>query len=569
MRPILTWILVAVGFGVSPTVFAQPRLWTGDVDGNGSIDVADAFATLRAASGNLTLSPAEAARADVDHDGRVTVNDALALINATTMPVAHPPFDPVPPNLPEIHSFDPPNAEPGSLVFVEGVNFDPIASRNRLSWNGIEARAWLSDPRGLLVRVPVTATSGPVTVTVAGLTSLARGFVIGDEPNAEIGLDPAEGEMIFGLPRDLPHLDDVVTVPIVVNEGRSRLGSYNVSLHFTRDVLAMGGITPGNSPFDTPGQCIDNLSGTANFSALRFGTPGVEIEYPTFPAPRTGPGGPSIPSATAPLSLRHVGVMRFRAIQDADRMPTIDGIVTQMATVGYPSRAIGSLPRFALQTTQHEQGAIPQPPRSDEAPWLRRLLPNYGYPGDLVILRGTNLGQWVGRVQVFLGETPCTIVQLNPTEIWFRVPANAQSGSVAIEVRGRGRSNSLPYRILSDQTPPTVMGIAPADGTRDVDPTVRVRVLFSEAIDADSIHDRSFQVFVPWYWNLDESIRGTKQVPGSLRITHVDGATGVVFEPILPLPPGSEVLVSLRDIRDLNGNALVGRRFFAFRVAGH
>jgi len=97
-------LLVALCISLSPAAVAQQRLWTGDVDGNGSIDVADAFATLRAAAGKLALSPEESARADVDHDGRVTAADALALINVTTMPVARPPFDAVPENFPEIHA---------------------------------------------------------------------------------------------------------------------------------------------------------------------------------------------------------------------------------------------------------------------------------------------------------------------------------------------------------------------------------------------------------------------------------------------------------------------------------
>src|SRR5262249_34658192 len=122
-------LLVALCISLSPSALArQQRLWTGDVDGNGSIDVADAFATLRAAAGNLVLGPDQAARADVDHDGRVTAADALALINATTMPVSRPPFDPVPDDFPEIHAFDPPNAQPGALVWIDGDHFSSIAS---------------------------------------------------------------------------------------------------------------------------------------------------------------------------------------------------------------------------------------------------------------------------------------------------------------------------------------------------------------------------------------------------------------------------------------------------------
>ncbi|MBQ7060576.1 MAG: hypothetical protein IJM85_02210 [Clostridia bacterium] len=53
---------------------------SGDVDGNGSVNVTDAITVLRAAMGILTISPEQGAAGDVDGSGSVNVTDAVIIL---------------------------------------------------------------------------------------------------------------------------------------------------------------------------------------------------------------------------------------------------------------------------------------------------------------------------------------------------------------------------------------------------------------------------------------------------------------------------------------------------------
>lgn len=55
---------------------------TGDVDGSGTVNSADALITLRASMGLTTLSAAQTSAADVNGDGSVTSMDALIILRS-------------------------------------------------------------------------------------------------------------------------------------------------------------------------------------------------------------------------------------------------------------------------------------------------------------------------------------------------------------------------------------------------------------------------------------------------------------------------------------------------------
>ncbi len=57
---------------------------TGDVDGDGDVDVSDARTALRAAVGLEKLTPDAEKRADVDGDGKVTAADARQILRSAT-----------------------------------------------------------------------------------------------------------------------------------------------------------------------------------------------------------------------------------------------------------------------------------------------------------------------------------------------------------------------------------------------------------------------------------------------------------------------------------------------------
>jgi hypothetical protein len=71
---------------------------------------------------------------------------------------------------PFITSFSPSSGLVGSIVNILGINFDSDESKNIIMFNGILAETNAASGTAIITTVPVGATSGPISVTVNGVT---------------------------------------------------------------------------------------------------------------------------------------------------------------------------------------------------------------------------------------------------------------------------------------------------------------------------------------------------------------------------------------------------------------
>uniref|UniRef100_A0A832IBH5 Matrixin family metalloprotease n=1 Tax=Eiseniibacteriota bacterium TaxID=2212470 RepID=A0A832IBH5_UNCEI len=85
-----------------------------------------------------------------------------------------------------IMSLAPPAGPPGTAVVIDGAGFAPVTGDNGVVFNGVAAPVTAATITSLTANVPLAATSGPVTVTVAGQTSPGVSFIVLD-PNATVG----------------------------------------------------------------------------------------------------------------------------------------------------------------------------------------------------------------------------------------------------------------------------------------------------------------------------------------------------------------------------------------------
>lgn len=70
-----------------------------------------------------------------------------------------------------IFNFTPQRGGPGQTVIIQGQAFDPTLSKNIVQFNGTAATVLSASPTTLTVTVPTQATTGPISVTVAGQTA--------------------------------------------------------------------------------------------------------------------------------------------------------------------------------------------------------------------------------------------------------------------------------------------------------------------------------------------------------------------------------------------------------------
>lgn len=122
---------------------------------------------------------------------------------------------------PTISSFNPSSGLVGSTVIITGTNFSSTPANNIVRFNGVAATVTVSSATSLTVTVPAGATTGPITVTVVGLTATSSSSFTVNSPNitaAEyfFNVDPGPGNgtaipITIGTNIDIVNFDIVTT----------------------------------------------------------------------------------------------------------------------------------------------------------------------------------------------------------------------------------------------------------------------------------------------------------------------------------------------------------------------
>ncbi|MDB5309385.1 MAG: hypothetical protein JWO38_3587 [Gemmataceae bacterium] len=105
----------------------------------------------------------------------------------------------------------------------------------------------------------------------------------------------------------------------------------------------------------------------------------------------------------------------------------------------------------------------------------------------------------------------------------------------------------------SDTTPPTVVGVTPANNSTGVLPNTPITVTFSEAVDPTTI-------------TLVVKDASNAVVPGTL--TYDPTAFVASFTPAAPLPPAATYTATVSGAKDLSGNSLAAAVTWSFKTRG-
>ena len=85
---------------------------------------------------------------------------------------------PAPVISPTITVITPASAAASTSVTITGTDFSPVAANNIVKFNGVTAVVASATATSLTVTVPVTATTGPLTVTVSNQTATWTKFTV-------------------------------------------------------------------------------------------------------------------------------------------------------------------------------------------------------------------------------------------------------------------------------------------------------------------------------------------------------------------------------------------------------
>src|SRR5439155_710339 len=96
---------------------------------------------------------------------------------------------------PTITGFTPASGTAGTVVTITGANFDPMASQNDVTFNGVIATVTAASATSLTALVPSGATTGPIGLTTRGGTAVsAQSFMVSAPPPTISSFTPSQGK---------------------------------------------------------------------------------------------------------------------------------------------------------------------------------------------------------------------------------------------------------------------------------------------------------------------------------------------------------------------------------------
>jgi len=469
-----------------------------------------------------------------------------------------------------IFNITPLQAPAGTTVTIQGQGFSTVLTANTVLVNGVAATVISATATTLVLRLPVNATSGPVSVQVGStkvtygtdLTVLPPPVITSVTPNAALsgttvasfrvtGLNLAASTFQFGpgitvTSANIDPSNTFATLSLTI--AASAFGRFTVvatNLIGSSSAIGVWGVNslsvPGIASADPDGDGLANdyelLLGTDPLNADTDGdgfSDGVEV------ASRSDPLDPN----STPLNSRISG--------DAESVPF--GI----SNTGFTSTAkaeVDSKPFGVLNT-----GATAKTPlEADSKPFSTLdILPTMTLPAEADSLPFSVLNNPVGTsspneadsipfsvCNAMLGPTSCSsysgLSLISKLQGIGKTPAPVAN----VEIRGTSGAQGP-----ADRRPFSVLAVAPADQAARIAPKSIVVLAFSAPLDLASVAPGNFALFA-----------GDQALDPEIRYS----ADFLTVTLSAPLPAESSILVQVSDqVQDL-----WGRRLPAFKSEFH
>jgi RHS repeat-associated protein len=320
-------------------------------------------------------------------------------------------------------------------------------------FNGVAAPILFWSDTQIEAQVPSGATSGPIVVTVNGVTSNSIVFTVLNTATIT-GVSPASGAagtLITITGANLGDSYDSITVTfsnqvggfVTVNAGSANESSVTVTV-------------PPSAPVDTQVVAVE-VNGYSGAS-----TPFTVIPYPTVTSlsPSSGVAGGNVTISGSEFgSSQGSSAVYFNGVPAASIVGWGNGTITAV-----PPNNVTSGPVTVVEGGITSNSSVVF---TVTGPALGSMSPPAAAPGAMVKISGSNLQVSGATTQIFFNGVAAAIVPngngipiISPTGFSAYVPTSATSGPLTIVIGG-STSNALNFTV--EQTP-TVTGISPNNG---------------------------------------------------------------------------------------------------------
>jgi RHS repeat-associated protein len=349
----------------------------------------------------------------------------------------------------------------GNTVFLDGSYFGTSQGSSTVMFNGVAAPILFWSDTQIEAQVPSGATSGPIVVTVNGVTSNSIIFTVLNTATIT-GVSPASGAAGTSITitgANLGDSYDSITVTfsnqagsfVTVNAGSANESSVTV-------------LVPPSAPVDTQVVAIE-VNGYSGAS-----TPFTVIPYPTVTSlsPSSGVAGGNVTISGSEFgSSQGSSAVYFNGVPAASIVGWGNGTITAV-----PPNNVTSGPVTVVEggITSNTNVVF-----TVTGPALGSMSPPAGAPGSVVNIAGSNLLVSGATTQIFFNGLAGQIVPngngipiISPSGFSAYVPNSAISGPVTVVI-GDSTSNALNFTV---EQPPTVTDISPNNGQAGVWPII-------------------------------------------------------------------------------------------------
>jgi large repetitive protein len=526
----------------------------------------------------------------------------LVDVNRTTAPAA---------NALAILNFTPQTGPAGAVIAVQGQGFGSTPSSNSVQFNGVAASVVSATATALVVSVPAAATTGPISVTVAGqaatsstnFTFIPVPSILSVNPKSVIGTGAA------------------ITIPSVQVTGANLSGaSFAFAPAFTPPTVIITSVNiAGTGTSATLGLTVAaGAAGAFTLVATNAAGPSSRVATANNTLTILGPNGDDDGDGLTNALEIAIGTDPLNPDTDGDGMPDGWEVFYGLNPLN-PADAVQDADNDGLTNLQeYQEGTNPRNPNR-VPPAVSQIFPANGATNVFVnsavvarfgepLLVGTSLAAaqsavtaaLAGEVAAFGGSAQtayqtlraymnrtCCGTSVIPGTVFVIGPAAAIAGTVAsssdglsvtfapsqplqsntsysVQVQGlRDAAGNLMTQSFGssfttgsslDTTPPQIVLTVPANGATNVPTNVHYTVQFSKAIDPSSLTSASFSIV--------DNATG-QPVAGMIQVDASGLVAAFVPDPLLPIGRSFTVNITTA-VKDTAGNNLASIGTFSF-----
>lgn len=335
---------------------------------------------------------------------------------------------------PVIQSFTPTSGTVATTVTINGLNFDSIASKNKIYFNGTPALITSASTTQIITTVPLSATTGPLFLTTSsGSTTSATSFTVQMRQDYQLLVSPGSASSVQGTSVSyIVSLQSagVKSITELVSLSTTNLPTGVTAVFSPRYVsISQSSVLTLTSSSSTPaGTFTPLIQGTATVDGVGL-THSTPVSFTTLSAGGTTLSGQILATRNgAPLGnvrLRLGTLVNFTdlagnfLIQNppiGSQVMLIDGDTANTSTAFYPS----ALP-VAFNVTSGQANTLPYPIYLHEInqnfisinPASDTIVTDPKVPDfQMKIPAGVNIIGWDGQVNTKVSVTPVPIDRL-------------------------------------------------------------------------------------------------------------------------------------------------------------